>query len=108
MAEISFFIGVRKGIELRSIERDLEHLASDITVVTRNTRHTLLLCETSKATYESLFQAKLTYSSRMINESVGRPQKVEDWAEESPAKIPDSLKDRIQYVKLNQKVYPCS
>ncbi|MBI4142195.1 hypothetical protein HY484_04675 [Candidatus Woesearchaeota archaeon] len=104
---VSFMMRLEESVDKDNVTADLEKLTKDIKVRSFLKEICLLVCETNQQTYEKIFGAKLKYTTRTVNEAVGRPQEISDYEEVQKAKIPDSLKGKVRYLELNRKAYPC-
>ena len=59
--------------------------------------------ETTQQIYESCFNGKLAFRP-----SSGRRFEMPDtWVETNPAKVPESLQDKIKYIQLQAQYHPC-
>ncbi len=110
---VNFVVDVVHGSDTDKVRKDLESLANDFTFVSKldlkNVRMTLLQYTTSQASYESVFNTTLNYTTRTINRSGPQvtPKKVSDWEESRPASVPSSLAGRVNSITLNIRRYAC-
>lgn len=103
---LNFIVGFERTADYEPIKAAIEALSSDIKFKNKYTFGGIR-CETSKETYEKVFNAKLSYKTHTVNELVGRPQQIGDWHEDKKAVIPESLKDIIDYIEPEHTAFPC-
>lgn len=105
---VRFEVGLRKGDEGHSVKSDLERLADDLVVDVydfKNRKMQLVTGSTSQKTYEKIFRAELNYITRTIPNVNRGPYDVQEWTEIKPAVVPEHLKDRVVYIRLEQQIY---
>jgi hypothetical protein len=108
MEPVRFIVALKKGVDGHGVKPDLEALAADLSVQVHDLqrlRIQLVTGSTTQGTYESVFGAKLAYVTRTIPNLNRGPYKVQEWVEQVPAMVPASLQDRIESIRLDQKMY---
>ena len=91
-----------------SIKDKLEGMANDLSIHIldlKNLGIQYLIGTTSQGTYENLFNAELSYSSRTINNINRGPYQVNEWVEMKKAEVPKELQKDISDIYIEQKMY---
>ncbi len=105
---VRFNVELNPSIDGNSVKKDLEQLATDLHVDVlglRSLGRQLVTGSTSQETYEEVFGAKLEYVTKTIPHLNKGPYDVQEWQEIRPATVPETLRDRVAYIRLEQKFY---
>ncbi len=103
MALVKFQVTLKSGVDVEDVKKGLEALASDLNLETLDVgslKNRYLFGATEQATYEKLFKIKLVCVTKQIG-SV----EYNHW-HGLGSKVPESLKDKIDSISLQEKMYP--
>jgi hypothetical protein len=106
MEPVKFYIKLKEGADADDVKSDLERLAGDLPIqLCYNDRLNWFKGTANPYTYEKLFSVALEYETR-IGHNINRgPFLVREWAERRPAKVPDTLKDKIKAICISHTVH---
>lgn len=113
---VRFYVSLQENADTKEIKKDLEQMAKDLSIrvleLFAASKYQVVIGETSQKTYERLFNAKLEYRvTKQERQNLVLPNKrktyytVKEWVELEPAKVPESLKDKIKSIELEPKGY---
>ncbi len=104
---VAFKIGIKKVEDAEIVKNRLEQFAQDLRIYYRKTvkSNSILYGTTSRETYEKTFGAELEEKTETDADFILGKLERKYWAEKTPAKIPEKLQDKIEYVKLDRPIY---
>ena len=105
---VRFMIDMQQGVDAYAVKENLEARASGLSVhilELKNIGMQYVHGSADAATYESLFNAKLAYQTKIIQNLNRGPYAVREWVEICAASVPSDLEDKIKRIYLEPKMY---
>ncbi len=102
---ISFVLRLYPSVDAESVKLALAMLSGGLTVTIHDgDSPTILTGTTDKATYESLFKTKLSFTSYQHHASRDDCKAYANWVELKPAVVPKALLDMVATVEVTPLV----
>jgi len=105
---VRFIIDLETGVNAQVVKSDLEALADDLSINIlefKTLKMQLVTGNSTSGTYETLFNAELSYRERTIFNLNRMPSYVGEWVEDRKASVPKQFIGRIKRIYLQPKYY---